>query len=309
MAGNCGGIGAEMNETARRGFVVNGALTPARPLAPALYLVATPIGNLGDVTLRALEVLAGADVVACEDTRVTRVLLERYGIRRRTSAYHEHNAEAAGPKLLAALQAGQSVALASDAGTPLVSDPGFRLVGQAAAAGIAVVPVPGASAVLAALVASGLPTDAFLFAGFLPVKAGARNARLEALKAVPASLVFFESPRRLADALAAMAMVFGATRPAAVAREITKAFEEMRRGSLGDLAGAYAGAAPKGEIVICVGPPEAAAPAAPEDVDALLRSLAQEMPASRAAAEAAKMTGLPKNDLFRRLVALKNGDA
>ena len=183
----------------QRSFVIGGTQVAARPLDPALYLVATPIGNLGDITLRALETLAACDLLACEDTRVTRVLLDRYGISRKPVAYHEHNAAEAGPKLIAALEAGQSVALVSDAGTPLVSDPGFRLVGQAVAAGIRVISVPGASAVLTALTASGLPSDAFLFAGFLPVKGGQRRARLEALKTVPATLVFFKSPRRLAD--------------------------------------------------------------------------------------------------------------
>ena len=183
-------------------YLVGQTEIAARPLEPALYLVATPIGNLGDITLRALETLAGADILACEDTRVTRVLLNRYGIRQRPVPYHEHNAGEAGPRLIAALQSGKSVALVSDAGTPLVSDPGFRLVGQALEAGIRVVPIPGASAVLAALTASGLPSDAFLFAGFLPVKDGQKRTRLEELKAVPATLIFFESPRRLAATLA-----------------------------------------------------------------------------------------------------------
>lgn len=291
-----------------RSFLVGSVVVPARALEPGLYLVATPIGNLGDITLRALETLAGADVLACEDTRVTRVLLDRYGIRRRATAYHEHNADEAGPKLLEALAEGKSVALVSDAGTPLVSDPGFRLVERAAEAGIRVIPIPGPSAVLAALVASGLPTDTFLFAGFLPPKDGARRSRLEALKNVPGSLVFFESPRRLGDALAAMEGVLGAVRPAAVARELTKTFEEMRRGTLAELAASYADVTPKGEIVICVGPPGETPAAEPAEVDALLRRLGDEMPASRAAAEAAKMTGLPKSDLFRRLVALKDRD-
>lgn len=291
-----------------RSFLVGSVVVPARALEPGLYLVATPIGNLGDITLRALETLAGADVLACEDTRVTRVLLDRYGIRRRATAYHEHNADEAGPKLLEALAVGKSVALVSDAGTPLVSDPGFRLVERAAEAGIRVIPIPGPSAVLAALVASGLPTDTFLFAGFLPPKDGARRSRLEALKNVPGSLVFFESPRRLGDALAAMEGVLGAVRPAAVARELTKTFEEMRRGTLAELAASYADVTPKGEIVICVGPPGETPAAEPAEVDALLRRLGDEMPASRAAAEAAKMTGLPKSDLFRRLVALKDRD-
>ncbi len=290
-----------------RSFVVGGTAIRARPMEPGLYLVSTPIGNLGDITIRALETLAGADILACEDTRVTRVLLDRYGIRRRTMSYHEHNAGDAGPKLLAALQAGQSVALASDAGTPLVSDPGFRLVAQAVELGIRVVPVPGPSALLAALVAAGLPTDQFTFAGFLPPKDGARRTRLEALKGVGGSLVFFESPRRLHDTLAAMAEVLGATREAAVARELTKAFEEFRRGTLGALAQAYEGESPKGEVVICVGPAVAdGTTVAPAEVDKLLCSLAGEMPASRAAAEAARLTGLPKGELFRRLVALKD---
>jgi 16S rRNA (cytidine1402-2'-O)-methyltransferase len=287
-------------------YVVGQSEIVARPLEPALYLVATPIGNLGDITLRALETLAGADVLACEDTRVTRVLLDRYGIRQRPTPYHEHNAGEAGPRLIAALKEGRSVALVSDAGTPLVSDPGFRLVGQALAAGIRVVPIPGASAVLAALTASGLPSDAFLFAGFLPVKDGQKRTRLEELKAVPATLIFFESPRRLDDTLAAMADVYG-PRPAAIGRELTKAFEEMRTGTLATLAAHYAEAdTPKGEIVICVGPPEEKADQ-PEDIDRLLLSLAGEMPASKAAAEAARMTGQPKQALYRRLLELKEG--
>ncbi|RWF65544.1 MAG: 16S rRNA (cytidine(1402)-2'-O)-methyltransferase, partial [Mesorhizobium sp.] len=169
-------------ELTRRSYVIGQTEISARPLEPALYLVATPIGNLADITLRALETLAAADIVACEDTRVSRVLLDRYGIRRRTTAYHEHNAGEAGPKLIAALLAGQSVALISDAGTPLISDPGYRLVGEALDQGIRVVPIPGPSAPLAALTASGLPSDAFLFAGFLPIKTGQRLTRLEALK-------------------------------------------------------------------------------------------------------------------------------
>ncbi|MFC3723220.1 16S rRNA (cytidine(1402)-2'-O)-methyltransferase [Neoaquamicrobium sediminum] len=289
----------------KRSYVIGQAEFSARRLEPALYLVATPIGNLGDITIRALETLAAADIVACEDTRVTRVLLDRYGIRRRTTAYHEHNAAEAGPKLVEAVLAGKSVALVSDAGTPLVSDPGFRLVGDVVEAGGRVVPIPGASALLTALTASGLPSDTFLFAGFLPVKAGQRKTRLEELRAVPATLVFYESPRRLADCLAAMAEVLG-DREAAIGRELTKTFEEMRRGALAALAQAYAGEdTPKGEVVICVAPPQEAASTV-EDVDALLLSLAGEMGASRAAGEAAKMTGARKADLYRRLMELKS---
>lgn len=288
-------------------FIVGQAELSARPLAPALYLVATPIGNLGDITLRALETLAACDVLACEDTRVTRVLLDRYGIRQRPVPYHEHNAEEAGARLIAALEEGRSVALVSDAGTPLVSDPGFRLVERARATGIRVVPVPGASSVLAALTGSGLPSDTFLFGGFLPVKDAARRARLEELKATPATLIFFESPRRLADSLAVMVAVLG-DRDAAIGRELTKTFEEFRTASLGDLAAHYAAAeTPKGEVVICVGPPRAVA-AEPADIDRLLLALAAEMPASRAAGEAARMTGGRKPDLYRRLLELRERD-
>lgn len=287
-----------------RSYVVGQAVFPVRPLPPALYLVATPIGNLSDVTIRALETLAAADILACEDTRTTRVLLSRYGISRRATAYHEHNAAAAGPKLAAAVLAGKSVALVSDAGTPLVSDPGYRLVEEVVAAGGTVVPIPGPSALLAALTASGLPSDTFLFAGFLPVKAGQRTTRLEELKLVPATLIFYESPRRLAGALAAMAQVLG-DRPAAICRELTKTFEEVRRGSLAGLAAAYAGEdTPRGEVVVCVGPP-LARESGVEDVDALLLSLSAEMGASKAAAEAARMTGDRKADLYRRLMELK----
>ena len=292
-------------ESAKHSYVIGQAQMTARPLETALYLVATPIGNLGDITLRALETLAAADILACEDTRVSRVLLSRYGIRRRTTAYHEHNAAEAGPKLIAALEEGRSVALISDAGTPLVSDPGYRLVGEALEKNIRVVPIPGPSAPLAALTASGLPSDAFLFAGFLPVKAGQRVTRLQELKAVPATLIFFESPRRLAGSLAAMSEALGGARKASIGRELTKAFEEIRRATLAELAAHYKQAdTPKGEIVICVGPPEQAA-TEPADIDRLLLSLAAEMPASKAAAEAAKMTGGERQALYRRLMELK----
>ncbi|WP_274423523.1 16S rRNA (cytidine(1402)-2'-O)-methyltransferase [Chelativorans sp. YIM 93263] len=293
-----------MNNHDQKRYSIGSSAFSAVPPEPALYLVATPIGNLSDITLRALEVLAGTDIVACEDTRVTRVLLERYGIQQRLTAYHEHNAEQAGPRLLAALEEGKSIALVSDAGTPLVSDPGLRLVQAVQEKGVRVVPIPGPSAVLAALTASGLPTDAFLFAGFLPAKAGQRRSRLEALAATPATLVFFESPRRLADSLKAMAETLGA-RQAVVARELTKVFEEIRRGSLSDLAAHYASAgAPKGEVVVCIGPPDAAAPDV-KDTDRLLLALSEEMSASKAAGEAARMTGGKKSDLYRRLLTLR----
>jgi 16S rRNA (cytidine1402-2'-O)-methyltransferase len=294
----------DQHASGRRTFLVGETEIVARPLERGLYVVATPIGNLGDITLRALETLAAADVLACEDTRVTRNLLSRYGIRQRPVAYHEHNAAEAGATLLAALGSGKSVALVSDAGTPLVSDPGYRLVGEAIEAGFRVIPIPGASATLTALAASGLPSDTFLFGGFLPVKDGQRRQRLETLKNVPGTLIFFESPRRLDDSLAAMADVLG-DRPAVIGRELTKTFEEFRRGRLAELAAHYAGIdAPKGEVVICVGPPEAQVDA-PQDIDKLLLALAAEMPASKAAAEAARLTGEGKPGLYRRLLELK----
>jgi 16S rRNA (cytidine1402-2'-O)-methyltransferase len=291
--------------TARGSYRIRTLEVEARPLEPALYLVATPIGNLGDITLRALETLAAADVVAAEDTRVTRVLLDRFAIAARPYAYHEHNADDVGPKLIAALAQGKSVALVSDAGTPLVSDPGYRLVKEAVAAGYRVIPVPGPSSTITALSASGLPSDSFYFAGFLPQKEKARRDRLEAVKSIPGTLIFFESPHRLPSSLADMAAVLG-DREASVCRELTKAFEEFRRGTLGELAGHYAeNDNVKGEIVICVAPPDKETAPEGQDLDDLLGLLLQEMTVSRAAAEAARQTGLPKKDLYQRLLALK----
>jgi len=286
-------------------FFIEGTRVAARPIAPGLHVVATPIGNLGDVTLRALATLAAADMIACEDTRVTRVLLDRYGIATPLLPYHEHNAAEQRPKLIAALAEGKAVALVSDAGTPLISDPGYRLVAETVTAGHAVVPVPGASALLSALVAAGLPTDTFLFAGFLPPKEVGRRKRLAELAAVPATLVFYESPQRLADALADMAAVLG-DRPAAVARELTKTFETLRRGPLAALAARYAGEpVPKGEIVVVVGPPLETA-VAPEDVEALLLSLLETKSLRESADEAAALTGLSRRDLYQRALALKD---
>lgn len=297
----------EFLDEQKREFVVGGTAQRARPIEPALYIVSTPIGNLGDMTLRGLEVLASADIVACEDTRVTRVLLDRYGIARRPISYHEHNAAEAGAKLIAALQAGNSVALVSDAGTPLVSDPGFRLVGEAREAGIRVVPVPGASALLAALAASGLPTDAFMFCGFLPVKHGQKTSKLESLKNIDATLVFYESPNRAAATLADMADVFGDAREAALCRELTKAYETIVAAPLGELKQQFDGEDRiRGEVVLLVGPPTGeAGPQSEEDIDKLLLSLSQELSPSKAAGEAAKMTGGQKSVLYQRLMQLK----
>lgn len=225
----------------------------ARPLAPGLYLVATPIGNLADISLRAISVLARADLIAAEDTRHSRKLLSHFGVSAALSAYHEHNAERERPRLIARLGAGQSVALISDAGTPLISDPGYKLVREALDAGIAVTSIPGPSAVLAALTSSGLPTDTFLFAGFLPSKPGPRRARLEALRPAPATLIFFETSSRLKKSLSDMAEVLG-PREAAIAKELTKLHETVMRGRLDELVSALSGETLKGEFVLVVGP-------------------------------------------------------
>jgi 16S rRNA (cytidine1402-2'-O)-methyltransferase len=277
-----------------------------RPTA-GLYVTATPIGNAADITLRALDLLRAADVIACEDTRVTGKLLARYGIATPMQPYHEHNAAKMRPVLLRRLAAGEVVALVSDAGTPLVSDPGFKLVQAALAAGLAVTALPGASSLLAALCLAGLPTDRFLFAGFLSPKTAQRRRSLEELKAVPATLVFLESAQRLAASLADMAAVLG-PRPAAVARELTKLFEEVRRDSLAALAAHYAAAGPpKGEVVVAVGPPlETAAESI--DLDAVLRPALVGMRLKEAVAAVAEATGLPRKQVYARALALKAED-
>ncbi|MDB5524156.1 MAG: rRNA methyltransferase [Rhizobium sp.] len=297
----------ELPEASQAGsFRIRTLDIPARPLEPALYLVATPIGNLGDITLRALETLAGADIVAAEDTRVTRVLLDRYGIGKRPYAYHEYNADHAGPKLIAAVGGGKSVALVSDAGTPLVSDPGYRLVRQALEAGLRVVPIPGASSVITALSAAGLPNEAFFFAGFLPQKEKARRDRLAELSAIPGTLLYFESPHRLPASLKDAADMLGPNRQASVCRELTKTFEEFRRGTLSELAVHYeANSNVKGEIVVAVAPPEAKEAPAGEVLDDILKALVARMPTAKAATEAARQTGLARKDLYQRLLDLK----
>src|SRR5580698_266379 len=239
-----------------RTFHIGDAILPGATLDPGLYVVATPIGNLADVTLRALAILAGADAILAEDTRVSRTLLARYGIERPLSAYHEHNAAEARPRALRRIAEGQTLALISDAGTPLISDPGYKLVAEAVALGLSVSAAPGPSAALAALCVAGLPTDRFFFEGFLPPKQSARRERVNALAAVPGTLVFYEAAGRLAETLADLAVELG-PRPAAVARELTKLHEEVRRGALDKLAADYeASGAPKGEIVIVVGAAE-----------------------------------------------------
>lgn len=274
-------------------------------VAPGLYIVATPIGNLGDVTLRAVQTLAAVDAIACEDSRTSSRLLARYGIANKRVAYHEHNAAQAGPKLLSMLADGKAIALISDAGTPLISDPGYRLVRDARAAGISVFTVPGASAPIAALSASGFATDRFFFEGFLPPKQAARTARLKELLSVPATLIFYESPKRLPASVEDMAQIFGTDRRAAICRELTKLHEEQVEGRLGDLAARYRDESVKGEIVILVEPPPGEQQL---DTDALLAELIGELSVSRAAAEAASITGLPKRELYRRALELSQED-
>ena len=281
------------------------AMTDAPPpLAPGLYVVATPIGNLRDVTLRALDTLRGADLVLAEDTRVTAKLLNAHGIRARLQAYHEHNAAEARPRVLAALEEGRAVALVSDAGTPLVSDPGYRLVREVIDAGHPVFPIPGASALLSALVTAGLPTDRFLFAGFPPPRSAARRTFLGELAGVQATLVIYEGASRLGECLTDMAEVLGAERPAAVGRELTKLYETVKRGTLAELAADPALQAPKGEVVIVIGA-GVQAETAPEDADAALAEALRRLSPGEAASEVARATGLPRRELYRRAVALK----
>lgn len=268
-------------------------------------MVATPIGNLRDISLRALDVLAGVDRVYAEDTRVARKLLDAYQLRPAwLGAYHDHSAEAARAEILEALGQGARVALISDAGTPMISDPGFKLARAVIAAGHAVVPVPGASALLAALVSAGLPTDRFFFAGFLPAKQGARRAALRELAEIDATLVFYESGPRLAESLADMAAALG-PRPAAVARELTKMFEETRRDALAALAAHYSEAgAPKGEIVIVVGPPERAE-ISDEALDDFLRAALTRGGVKEAASAAASELGVARKRAYARALDLK----
>ena len=277
-----------------------------RPLAPGLYVVSTPIGNLRDITLRALDVLAAADLVLAEDTRVASRLLGAFGLKAKLRRYDDHAGEAVRPAVLEALAQGARVALTTDAGAPMVSDPGYRLVREAIEQGTPVVPIPGASALLAGLTAAGLPTDRFLFAGFPPHKGAARRAFLAELAPIRATLVLFEGASRLGDSLKDMAAVFG-PRPAAVARELTKLHETTLRGPLDVLAADPRLQAPKGEVVVLVGPGEAPEASAADAEAALREALARLGPAD-AASEVAKALGLPRRELYRRAVAMKGGD-
>lgn len=268
----------------------------AEPLAPGLYLVATPIGNLSDISLRALSVLARADVIYCEDTRHSAKLLQHYAIATRTRPFHEHNEDRESARILGELKSDNRVAIISDAGTPLLSDPGFKLVRAAAAEGIPVISVPGASALLAALTTSGLPTDSFFFGGFLPAKQAARRARLAELSEIPGSLVFYEAPHRIAETIADMADLFG-KRQAVVARELTKLHEEIRHGRLTDLADAAMVDGLKGEVVIVIGAEQGQA-VSDETLTARLASALEVMSLKDAAKALADEFGVPKARVY-----------
>jgi 16S rRNA (cytidine1402-2'-O)-methyltransferase len=285
--------------------VLNGQSAIAPALAAGLHLVATPIGNLRDITLRALEALAAADLIACEDTRITRKLLDHYGIVTALTPYHDHNAAEVRPKLVARLSEGAAIALVSDAGTPLISDPGYKLVRAAREAGVSVTALPGASAVLAALAASGLPTDRFFFEGFLPPKESGRRARIVELKRIPGTLVLFESGPRIAAALADLSSGLGA-REVAICRELTKLHEEIRRGDLATLADVYAaGAETRGEFVIVIAPADDdASEVAAADIDTLLRPALDRLSVKEAVAEIAAVTGEPRREVYQRALAL-----
>ncbi|RXT43523.1 16S rRNA (cytidine(1402)-2'-O)-methyltransferase [Bosea sp. Tri-44] len=286
-------------------YTAFGLRAEAEPLAPGLHIVATPIGNLKDISFRALSTLAAADAVLAEDTRTSKTLLAHYGIATPLLPYHEHNAAQMRPKILEKLRQGGKLALISDAGTPLVSDPGYKLVAEVVGEGLPVTGIPGPSAVLAALVLAGLPTDRFFFEGFLPPKSAGRKARLTELAAIPGTLVFFESPRRLAEMLSDAGAVLGA-RPGAVARELTKYYENVRRGSLPELAAHYAEAEEaRGEIVVLIGPPDASAAAAQGDtLDEALRAALEKVSLKEAVAQVAAASGQPRRVVYARALEL-----
>lgn len=287
-------------------FTAFGLAAEAEALAPGLYVVATPIGNLKDVSFRALGVMAAADAVLAEDTRVTKNLLAHYGITTPLVAYHEHSSDALRERMVQRVKEGQALALVSDAGTPLVSDPGFKLVQAAIEEGLPVTPIPGPSAILTALVVSGLPTDRFFFEGFLPPKSAARKARLEVLSTIPGTLMLFEAPHRLPEMLADAAEVLG-NRPAVMARELTKMFETVRRGPLPELAAQFAEEGPpKGEIVVLIG--EASETAKREEAESGLDERITAALASHSVKDAAALvaadTGLPKRFVYNRVLEI-----
>lgn len=281
-------------------------MAPAQ-VEPGLYIVSTPIGNLRDITLRAIDTLNAVDEVLAEDTRTARKLFDAYAVKTKLTAYHDHNGAARRPELLSRLEGGAKLALISDAGTPLVSDPGWKLAHEASALGLNIVPVPGASAMLAGLVKSGLPSDRFLFAGFLPAKKSARQKALAELAKMPATLIFYESGPRLIASLADMRDVLGSSRPASVARELTKLFEEARSGTLTELAEHYETTGkPKGEIVVLVGPPEPDIAPTQDILEAALKTALETQPTKAAANQVAAQYNLPKRDIYQLALDLKS---
>ena len=291
-----------------RSYALSGEKLSAPKARCGLYLVATPIGNLGDITLRALETLAGVDVIACEDTRITRRLTERYGITARLAPYHEHNAAEMRPKILEQLTQGASIALVSDAGTPLISDPGFKLVREVCAAGLSVTALPGPSSVLAALSVAALPTDRFFFEGFLPPKQTARRTRLSELARLDATLVLFESGSRVQDTLADLAAIMGA-RDAAICREMTKLHEEISRGLLSELAQSADTLETRGEFVLVIGPKaEGSEIMTAKEIDDLLRDRLARDSVKDAVAHAVEVSGRPRRELYARALELSKAN-
>ncbi|HEY0331597.1 MAG TPA: 16S rRNA (cytidine(1402)-2'-O)-methyltransferase [Rhodopseudomonas sp.] len=287
-----------------RSFAIAGQLLTAPRAVPGLHLVATPIGNLGDITLRALETLAGVDIIACEDTRITRRLTERYAIHASLKQYHEHNAAQARPKILEKLAQGRSIALVSDAGTPLISDPGFKLVREVTAAGFSVFALPGPSSVLTALAVSALPTDRFFFEGFLPAKQVARRARIAELARIDATLVLFESGNRVEETLQDLAQALG-SRDAAICRELTKLHEEVRRATIVELAQSAGALETRGEFVLVIGPPAADAQLmAAQDLDELLRGALRQGSVKDAVAQAVEVSGRHRREIYARALEL-----
>ena len=297
----------DMTDT-RPTFIIGAHRFEAEPLAPGLHVVATPIGNMGDITIRALGTLAAAETVLCEDTRTSGKLMERFAIRTRLSPYHEHNAQKVRPEILERLKQGATIALISDAGMPLVSDPGYRLVKEAAELGIPVTACPGPSAVLTGLALSGLPTDRFLFAGFMPQKQGERRRLFAELSGLKATLIFFESPHRIVETLHDLSLALPG-RAVAVTRELTKLHEEVLRGAAPEIA-AQLGARPsvKGGITLLVGPPTEEETVSEADLEEAISQALSAMPASKAAADVAKRFGLAKADVYQRILARKDGD-
>jgi 16S rRNA (cytidine1402-2'-O)-methyltransferase len=289
--------------TSERTFSVGGHVVGAARAVPGLHLVATPIGNLGDITLRALETLAGVDIIACEDTRITRRLTDRYAISAQLKPYHEHNAALARPKILEKLSQGASIALVSDAGTPLISDPGFKLVREVCAAGHPVLALPGPSSVLTALAVAALPTDRFFFEGFLPSRQGARRARLTELSRIDATLVMFDSGNRVQDTLADLAGIM-AGRDAAICREMTKMHEDIRRAPVAELARSADTLETRGEFVLVIGPPARTLAMATDELDDLLRSSLERDSVKDAVAHAVELSGRPRREIYARALEL-----